>query len=431
MANVLTDYEPHELELLALSSMTSAEIVRKAQAAGLGDSAWQVEDHARTWEYLVERANAGEDATAGDVYAVTGIELIPGITDVETFVEELVREGVRKDTIGLMVKAGERLRGPEPQKVVSELIGELSGVFHASAGSVVSFVDADADRRLQRFVERKRKVDSGGYVGLRTGLPSLDSRGFTWRGGEMVAVQGPLNVGKSTLILWFCAYSWYHDQSRILFLSPESTVDEVEDKVDPMIARFMGYNLSNTGIRTGRQDEEAYAAYLRELALLDRRDFIVRDSGDAGTFSVEDIVALVREHSPDILAIDGVHLITGEGKSWERMKAATDKLKGLGQQMKYVTIGGTQVQRDAVMSADEVADPGQSGYGMAFMESANKVISLAYKRGDPMQRVWKLVKHRGGEKLLDRQYLRFDVDGGDIREMKAVADATSGAVDFV
>lgn len=426
----LRDQLPEEVELYVLSAMTSPDAVLKAAAAGIGDMSWQIEAHARAWDYLYQRARLGEAASRNDVYGAVGVELRPDITDSETFLEELVRRTVHREATARIIARIEELNGPNPQKTVELLIGDLADIAKNSS-SHTSYVDTDAMLRVDRMEARAAIKEAGGTIGIRSGLPALDREGLNWRPGEAVAIQGPLNVGKSTLLLWFCAYAYYHDRAKVLFLTPESTIEEVEDRLDPMLGRFMGYDLSNQRIRNGLEDLEVFRDYASKLAEESRSGFIIRDSGDSGTFSVADILQQAREHRPDILAIDGVHLISGAGKTWENMKQAAEALKGLAQHMGLVIIGGTQVTRDAVVADGDVPDLGQSAYGMAFLEAANKVISLAEKRGDPMQRIWKLIKNRGGPKLLSKQFLRFDVDRGDIGELGVLTDEQTGMVDFV
>jgi len=423
------DASPEEVELLVLSSLRTSDLVLKAAAAGIRDESWQVDDHARAWEYMLERARVGDQPTPADVGAVTGVALRTDVADAETYMEELLRRTVERLAISAIGDRAELFK-QNPQKAIELLVGDLSEIGRNSTAHTTYF-DDNRGRRLELLRQRAEQRSRGELIGLRTGLKLLDSRGLNWRQGDVVAIQGPLNVGKSTLLLWTCAYTYFYDRSKVLFLTPESTITDIEDRLDPMMARFMGFRFSNLGLRNGTNiDFEQYEAYQQAIAADGRADWITRDAGDMGAFSITEILQQIREHRPDVVAIDGVHLIDGGGKSWENMQAASKAIKGAAQHDGLVVIGGTQVKRDAVAAADDPAGLEDSAYGMAFMEAANKVISLGTKKSDPMQRVWKMPKNRDGEKITDKQYLRFDVDSGDIGDLVPNIDEGTGIVDW-
>jgi len=217
----------------------------------------------------------------------------------------------------------------------------------------------------------------------------------------------------------------------VLFLSPESTNFEIEARMDAILGRFMGYEISNRAIMKGFIDDELYSKYLKEVMLSGRKDWKTRDSGDRGVFTLSDIEAQAREFRPDILAIDGFHLIKGLGSSWENMKAAAESIKGLAQHLGMVVIAGSQAQREAAMAIDDTQELGQVAYGMGLVETANRVITLVEKKGDQQQRVFKVPKMRGGEKILNRRYLKFNVDVGEIYELNPEIDEETGQVTFL
>ena len=96
------------------------------------------------------------------------------------------------------------------------------------------------------------------------------------------------------------------------------------------------------------------------------------------------------------------------------MKYAAEVIKGMAQDLGVVVFAVNQTKRDTLIASDDVPGMADASYGMALAEASNTVLSFAEKRGDIHQRVWKCIKNRDGEKVLDRQLLRFDVDAGDI-----------------
>lgn len=424
---VMADMGPEELELTALSSLLSEEAVREAMSHGVTALSFQVPEHEKAWLYLVQRAEAGRTATVEDVRLATGVKLTAGVSDHETFVETLVARSTQRRAYEAIARRVERLASA-PVDTVRELIADLGAIAAPTEAAHARYFD-DVDARLLEFEAKVRQVEERGYVGWPTGLPTFDDDGDTWKPGELVNIQGATNAGKSFLLLWLTKNVYWRQRARVLFLSPENTVQDIEARLDPMIARELGLTLSVRGIRNGTQDREVYNEYMRRLAAQDRHDWVTRDSGELGVFTVGDIIAHARQHRPQVLAIDGFHLIRGDGKSWESMKHAAETVKGLAQALGMVVLTVSQAQRDSVVANDDAPTVGQAAYGLALNEAANRVISLALKTGVETQRIFKVPKNRDGRVVTDRRTLRFNVDQGDIGEGTVKVDEATGFVD--
>jgi len=334
------------------------------------------------------------------------------LEDSDVYLTELSLRTVSKRAQIALLTLSDKL-SIDPLNTIQKLILALSDL-HRPVNTRQSFFDADALARFEDYLQKRIKIDNGESIGIPTGLGVFDKKGDTWKPGEVVGVYGPLNTGKSWLLIYFAAYAYYYSNAKVLFMSPENTISDINARLDPVIGRFMGYTLSNRGIRNGTQEPKAYEKYLREIAAKGRKDFIIRDSGDKGAFTIDDITSLMREYKPDLVFVDGFHLISNGGKTWENMKSSAEQIKGLAQYQGCTVIAGSQVKREAVLAADETAELGQEAYGMGLSEAANRVISLAAKRGVKDQRIFRVVKHRDGEQILTKQYLHFDVDTGNI-----------------
>lgn len=420
---------PEELELTVLSSIKSLEDYAYCLSQGIREDSFQIDEYANVWRYYEQHSLLGRFPSPEDVSANCNVILMEGLTDLETPVDTLSKISMRRRASTIMLDRGKDLIS-DPEKAIQNLIGDLSEITKGQSAHSVLF-DADATSRLDEIRRRTEAKSRGEYIGIPTGLLCFDEKGDTWRPGEMAAILGTTNVGKSWLLCYFAAYAYYYSNKRVLFLSPEDTTFEIEARIDPIISRFMGIELSNKAIRNGFVDMKVYEGYLKELTKSGRKDFKVRDSGDAGVFSIGDIVSQSREFRPDILAIDGFHLIKGVGKSWENVKEAAESIKGLAQHMGMVVIAGCQAQREAAMAIDDTPELGQAAYGMGLMEACNRVITLVEKRGDKKQRIFKVPKFRSGaEKIVNRQYLRFDVDLGDIGQVIPAVDEETGEVNW-
>lgn len=427
------ELNPEELELAALSCMREPASVRRAQDMGVSSDSFQVAAHAAAWEYLAVRAARDESATRDDVMAATGVSL-GDATDIETFCGELAKRTaarLARASMGAHIRALET----DPMPAITGLTSDLQKIISAHTVAHSRSFDGDQDDWLAQVVASIDAKRAGKQIGVPTGLPILDETGESWKSGDLIAIIGATNAGKSTMLLHFGVSAWMAGY-KVLFLSPESTISDVKWRWDPMVARRLyGIELSNMALRNATMTDEqleAYRAYSMKLALDGRQDWETKDSGDKGVFSVEDIIAYTRQYRPDVVCLDGFHLIRSSqgGKSWETIKAAAETIKGLAQDMGIVVIAGSQARRDAVIAADDTPELGDTAYGLALIEAANKVVALAAKRNDPTMRVFKLPKNRDGPVITARQYLLFDVDKGNIAQYRPDVNAATGEVDF-
>lgn len=424
----LTRVNATDLERAFLATHWTAAKVAEALGAGVREDSFSLAAHAAGWDYLVARVGKGDDPSLADLRVLVGVELPTEITDARGVLEELLFRTMAVRARGVLIAHAGGLE-VDPVAAVQEMVVGLSSLSHPSTART-SYTDAEPDRLIAAMREKVTAREEGRVIGIPTGWRDLDARGDSWKPGELVGVLGKMNVGKSAVLLRFGATAYLRSRSRVLILSPESTAEDMEARLFPMLAPHYGMRLSNRAIRSGEVDPELFARFVTTLAAEGRRDLIIRDAGDAGVFTLQDIVAQVREHRPNVVIIDGFHLISAGENTWQSMRAAAQTLKGLGQAMGHVTLAGSQVTRAAVQAPDDVPEMGMSAYGLALEETANRIIHLAEVRGDQMRRVYKVSKHRDGERQVERRYLRFDVDAGIIEPIDPQEDEETGEVSF-
>lgn len=425
------DLTPEQLEKLVLSSLATAEDVLWAQKAGIRREtfldALEHGTHSSAWDYLVERVSQTGYVPSVVDFATVGFDVMEGATDYKRFVEQLVKEdATRRAKATLYRLAGNLEKAPFP--TIDLLVAELQAIRQANQTHAV-FFDGDALARYDEACRRSEKSAKGEAIGIPTGLPLFDHEGGDWQKGEMVAVMGMPESGKSTLIVYFCAIAWAAGQ-RVLFISPENLSEDIHLRADPMVAHQWGIQLSNRALRTGRNlDLEVYHQFTSSIEK--ERRWKTVDSGEQGLFTVNDIRREVQEFKPDILAIDGVHLLHGQGETWQNIFHAGKVLKGLSQELGMVTFVACQADKHTMKSADTNPDMGNVAYGKAIMEDANRVLSLAQDRGGMLQRSLVVKKWRDGPHSDKKFFLRFDVDSGDIRQMTEKVTEKTGTVDQV
>lgn len=419
---------PAEVERLALSAMKTADAVQWALKRGLAVEAFQTEAGAAVWSLLRERALSGSPLPGPDDMRALGLEPADGARDFQTYVEELVRAGVASRARASLMTRVQKL-DEDPEGTVRAIAADMAGL---SIGTDlhVGMSDRDAADRLVLIRERVEAKSAGRSLGIPTGLPVFDDIGGEWRPGEVATVMGATGSGKSFMLVYWCCVA-YAAGRRVLLLSPENTKTDMEWRVDVILSRLDSedWGLTLDGLRMGTIDVAAYERWLDRFGLRD--DWITVDSGEGGgAFTADDVVALAREHRPDILALDGFHLLAGKGKSWEVMFEAGKRIKGLAQGLGIPILCATQATREASVIQEDTPELSQAAYGYAIMEDSNRVVGMARQRGNKGRRIFRVTKWRDGPDVTQRQYLSFDVNRGLIRQVTA-REGADGQVDFV
>lgn len=420
---------PESVERLVLSGLSTPVAVTHAQRAGLTDASFvALELHATVWRYITTFVqDRGECPGHGDLRAL-GFEPVPDVQDYERYVDELVQSDVQRQLRLVLYRQLKELEdeGGDPRAKLRAIVDGLQNISYGSQVRLVYF-DRDAPERLSRVTERVEAKRQGLVIGVSTGLRSLDENGGEWQKGDLVAIIGPPTAGKSTLLIHFAVTAWAAGY-RVLFISPENIADDIHLRADPMAAQFQGRILSNHALRTGKDvDMDTYRDHIESIKDSDR--WATTDRGEAGFFTVADIQRALTEFRPDVLCVDGAHLITGPGQTWENMFALGKMLKATAQDRGIVVLVGTQATKNTLAAGAELPEMNDAAYGKAIMEDSNRVISMGRDRGGLKRRSFKVIKWRDGPTDEKKRYLTFDVDAGVVCEQAMTAERPDGMVD--
>ncbi len=272
-----------------------------------------------------------------------------------------------------------------------------------------SWTDAEALKRLQQYQDRVEMVKKGLTVGLKTGISLLDDKILGWMPGNLIAVIGNTNKGKS----WFakyCAAYVYEQGKKILFLEPEMSIIEDELRTDVVVGHLRGYDFSNKAITGGRKiNVKEYEAFLKEFA--QRKDWHTLSADKGKPFTLESIEALMNTDEPDFVVIDGLRLIDlKRGKDWMTVEDAAGKLKMLAQAKNLVMMVTSQSNLD---DSSKIPDIYDVYGGKALSMSADIFIGLADSPKEKTRRI-AMKKNRAGEVFNRPIEILFDVDCGAI-----------------
>src|SRR5690349_910565 len=123
----MVNIRPETLELTVLSSIETLEDLDNYKSLGIDEHSFIVDELSAVWEYMNKRAVQGEIPTPEDVRSVCSVELISGITDKITPVEELVKITLQRKATAAILDRSQTL-SKSPEKAIRELIGDLSDI---------------------------------------------------------------------------------------------------------------------------------------------------------------------------------------------------------------------------------------------------------------------------------------------------------------
>ncbi len=433
------DKTPEQLEALVLSSLTSPERVMAAVQEGVSSVAFQIPENRAAWDRLLETATHGKPHPSLEDLRQIGVSVVEDVSDAEIYVKELSRVSLAGRAYLVLQRHVPSIEDT-PQAAVHKIVREFSDL--ASATNVhVGRTDQGASTRVEHLKEMREQVVQGKDIGITTGLPAFDDKQDGWRPGEVIAIIGILGAGKSFLLTYFCCQA-YLAGKKVLLISPENPVIDMEFRVDTFLARMSGeeWDFTLRDLRTAftkfpKEEAEKhlkkYAEWCERFSWRD--DWVTIDTGEHGPFSVENVLSLAREHRPDLLAVDGFHLIRGNGKQgWEQIFETGQLIKGVTQELGMTTIGVAQANRASGVIPDEPPELHEVAYGMGIVEAADRVLSIGKTRGNKNRRSFKVPKFRNGEEIQVRQHLEFDVNIGNISQIvKETKNKEAGGSDEV
>lgn len=417
-----------EIEVALLSSIKDSTDLTWLMREGVVEDMFLV--YGAVWDYflLYSRKYEGQIPKARDVKAKFREEgeetfefVEPG--ELAYYAEELRQQYVVRATQASILKRlgeGGLDIQEEPDETVRLLIEDLQNL-QPKAVQNVSFLDRDALQRMGWYQERVEARKKGLVMGIPTGFPVFDDALQGWGPGEVTMIMGPKGVGKSWFALFFACVA-YKAGYRVLFISPEMHWQQISLRFDVLLGRMVGVELSHTAIKTGRLKEEGeYQSWLERLTQSDR--FVcVSANYRTGAFTLEGILAAQDQYKPDLMIIDGIHLIGDNNErrqGWEIIKRAADGIKSAALYHNKSVIWVCQVDREAIRNNTEPATSAASAsYGAkAAAEAADRLITLGNYAGDAQRKVFRVPYNRDGSLVDIKQHVLFDVDYGRIEQI--------------
>ena len=420
---------PEVAEGRLLASLMTVEDLSSVLRAGISEESFQVygeafrfyRDYVRDYGGIPDLSDVRYSLNGGSPEGHEGGDLGYYIKAVH---DNHLVASVHASVVGRFGEGGMKLQ-ENPSAVIGGLLEDLRQLSPRRSDNVY-WVDRDAMERMDWLRERERSISEGNVVGIPTGLDCFDRYYQGWEPGEAVMLIAPKGVGKSWLVLYFAAVA-HANGYKCLVLSPEMSVRQCALRLDVLLAyqyaeRYVGQDwipdvMAHSGLSQGAVEHARYEAWLRELSRKER--LVVVDSDESGGFTTESMLSYIEEYQPDLVVLDGIHLLGGDPRQagWERIKEAADALKATAQKNNCTVIWTGQVDRSSMANSTEPAANGSSAaYGKAAVEAANRLITMA-RHDSENYRTFKVPNNRSGYEHHSRLVLEFDVDVGRIRQV--------------
>lgn len=304
-----------------------------------------------------------------------------------------------------------------PKQTIANIMVGLTDIEVDYDEDVESYDTGDLSR-LEEYRERTKKREMGdGLMGIPSSFQTINSTGVGWMPGELVAMFARPTIGKT----WMCVHSAavaINEGFKTLLISTEMPSAAINMRLDVVLAKMMGYDLSHTALRRGDPlDEDMYTEFLTKS---NSQSLLVCDhiAGQVG-ISTEAIAALIRKHQPEFVVIDGVYLVTtGDSRKaiWEQSHSLFYGLKNLATSMNLPIMVTTQATRDAAnMFTPPRAD--QVAFGDALIRAADVALAMCALENEDDKRMVQFQKYRDGELPRDLTVMQWHVDNGDIQEL--------------
>lgn len=310
---------------------------------------------------------------------------------------EVIQEGYNKIT--------------QPDAALALMVEKLS-LIRSGETNHIQATDSSALERLEKFDYRTEHIlNSKEIIGLRTGHKVIDNTLIGWTPGSMVGVFARPGVGKTWWLIWQGVMAWM-DGKTVLLISPEMPANMLNLRIDLVIAAELGKTIDYNKLMVGDPSiRDNYKLTTEVMAQTQR--WWTYDSINDDKASIGDIAALIRQHNPDVVLIDGISLLRSDsrGQTWEQMKDVCYGIKNLATIYEVPILvthqavnsnrgrrGGPQ---DSIGGSDtshgddwHMPNLNDAAFGDAFAQACSDVITFVGEQTIPYLNWYRIAKHR-------------------------------------
>lgn len=364
----------------------------------------------------------------------------PPIGPFEYWLDEFKTYVLARRVNSILLEGAHKLGDKKPEEAMTQVIDKLS-LLRSKQSNQIQASDAMAGQRLENFDYRTELIfNTNEIVGLKTGIKIIDESQIGWTPGSLVGVYARPSVGKTWWLLWQGAMNWMNGKT-ILAITPEMPANWLNLRIDVVVGNMLGYPIDYNKLLKGDPSIRPNYELVTKILAQSQRWWTYSGQDERG-ISLGDIRALIRQHRPDMVLIDGISLLRyeGRGQTWEKMGDLSYGLKSVATTTEVPIL----ITHSAVNSArgrrnqpagiagrgddDWLPSLNDAAYGDSFVFACSDVLTMAPEPQDRNIIWYRIAKHRerGWERPLpDRMGMACDFAFGKIYDLSELGYSPS------
>lgn len=230
-----------------------------------------------------------------------------------------------------------------------------------------------------------------GITGIPTGIDKIDVELSGLHKSDMILLAARPSIGKTALALQVAEHACISHKTPTLFISMEMSSDQLASR---MVLSRSKINVSKA--RNGLFEDHEWPRLTSSAADMNEAKLYIDDQCG---ITVDTITAKAKaakmRHNIGFLVIDYLGLVTGSGTEYEKITAASQKIKTLAKQLDIPVLCVHQLNRNAANSRPTMNELRSSGQ---LEQDADVIILLHRDKKEPVEECELIIeKNRHGK----------------------------------
>lgn len=274
-----------------------------------------------------------------------GFSLSTVLEPCEYYVNQVADRAIYNLSLDYYQRLGEAIGNRDMQSVV-ETQQELLRLISNSSNRVNTKNIIELTEELNQSISESRFSNS---EGIRVGYDPIDNATMGLEGGDLMIIAGRPKMKKTFYLLQMAINTWLSGNS-VLFASMEMSAKLVAARINAMIGSF-NPRVTRRGGNPSSRITQSLTSNTDRFRGLPPFNFITGNFNKRST----DIFREVRNHSPDVLFIDGMYIVKPDSKQrlqkHEMLEQVVQDIKSFSEDAGIPALGTIQYNRSAASTA--------------------------------------------------------------------------------